>query len=326
MNRLQIQLSTIEAWRSQASVDLEAIVGGFHQLQARVLSVYGEPDDFSIDFYSKSKNAEDENDDPQKSSQGDAEMKDSLNTDASNSDEDDEVLMNGSGASVEVLRQIKELQDGAKDISVITEEGELGDLLDSVATWCIRSFKYLHSPRDIFDKRYYGAYDRFLADGQSLHKKANMQQDAQETDLNGRMGLAWGKLVSDQLKRLHMLKATRDAFKKWCREANSLLTDGKKMTAEKLSDLAERSRNFPAGKHTPAVVDFDCLANSRSTHVSSFFPQQPILSARSAVFQERSTNGQKRRKSCWDLARRSQCKMRKICWKKEKSSKLTRKS
>jgi hypothetical protein len=247
VNRLQIQLSTIEAWRSQASAELETIVGGFHQLQSRVLSVYGEANDFNIDFYSKSKDKDEANNDLEESIES---RSDASKLNGSESD-DEGVLMDGSGSGVEVFRQIKELQDGAKDISVSTVEGEVSDLLDAVATWCIQSFKYLHSPRDIFDKRYFGAYDRFLSDGQSLYKQAGIEQlDVQKTDLRKRICTAWGKLVSDQVQRLLSLKAEREAFKKWCREANSLLSDGKKMTAEKLSDLAQRSRNFPAGKHS----------------------------------------------------------------------------
>ncbi|KAL3925773.1 MAG: hypothetical protein SGILL_000191, partial [Bacillariaceae sp.] len=244
VNRLQIQLSTIEAWRSQASTELESIVGGFHQLQTRVLSVYSEAGEFSIDFYSKSKDSQ--NEDMEDTGEAKSDTADDAAMHGSDS-EDEEVLIGGS-SGVEVLRQIKELQDGAKDISVSTVEGELADVLESVATWCIRSFKYLNAPRDIFDKRYYGAYDRFLSDGQALYKKSGIEKpDPEQDDLSKRMGQAWGKLVSDQLHRLLVLGAERDAFKKWCKEADVLLSDKKKtMTFEKLSSLAERSQTFPS--------------------------------------------------------------------------------
>jgi hypothetical protein len=255
VNRLQIQLSTVEAWRSEASSELENIVGGFHQLQTYILSVYGEPKEFSIDRFTKANDSEDESENSARGdNEDDAEMDEGSYAGETASDlgfqgdtDDDNSLMPKSGAALDVLRQIKELQDGARDIGLVTSEGELGDLLDAVAKWCIRSFKYLNSPREIFDKRFYGAFDRFLSDGESLREKSRMKgPDIQSNELSERLGNAWGVIVSDQLERLHLLKVEREKFKEWCALASLVLSDEKKLTVEKLADLAQKSRNFPA--------------------------------------------------------------------------------
>ncbi len=286
VNRLQVQLSTVAAWRSHAAADLENIIAGFHQLQSRVVSVYGEPEEFHTTT-KESRN----NSNGMKTAR-DNEMHDSGNED--DDDDDDGIFMNGSCSELTVLRQIKELQDSASDICVVTEEGELCDVLESVATWCIRSFKYVNSPRDIFDKRYYGAFDRFLAEGETLCKESGFikADPPQDYNLSNRMGLAWGVLVSDQLQRLNVLKTERESFKEWCREASTILSDEKKMTAEMLYDLAQRSRNFPASKLYLRVY-----APSFSLCATHFLPLPPQLLtwlAGSEDFRGRLLNGLKK--------------------------------
>jgi PLU-1-like protein len=242
VHRLQIQLSTVEAWRSQVSTQLEGIIDGFQKLQSRVRNVYGEAEDFGLEFYAKpSSTFGNPASDPCSSDHGN----DALESDC---DEDD-VLLSTSGSDAEVIRQIKDLQEGAKEICVTTAEGELGDLLENVADWCVRSFKYLNDPKEIFDKRYFGAFDRFLSEGRVLLQKSGTG----DIQLNGngissRVGIAWGVLVSGQLQRLDTLQKEREAFKEWCRVANSVLADAKSLSAGRLCDLANGSRRFPAGK------------------------------------------------------------------------------
>lgn len=272
VNRLQIQLSAVETWRSEASKQLEDIVCGFIHLKSHIDTVYGEAKDYSIDRISETDECDNEimTDKPGSSTSGnlnksmqntDQEVevennlhKGSLSEVDSNvdSEEDTTVTVRGSNSALDVLRLVKELKDVAKDSSVLTPEGETGELLDSVSNWFVKSFKYLNSPREVFDKRFFGAFDRFIVEGESLCSiscgDSAAHYNNSSNELNKRLKGAWGYAVSDQLVRLQILKAERRKFEDWCLRASQILSDEKKLTSEKLVDLAEKSRHFPASK------------------------------------------------------------------------------
>jgi hypothetical protein len=125
----------------------------------------------------------------------------------------------------------------------------MADLLESVSRWCLRSLKYLSSPREVFDKRFFGAFDRFIKEGHKLHEKAKTHAAEPDVETLGEnLGSSWGDTVGDQLERLEILRSEREKFTDWCDLANQILSDEKKMTVEKLHEIAEQSRSFPAGK------------------------------------------------------------------------------
>ena len=109
--------------------------------------------------------------------------------------------------------------------------------------------KYLSSPREIFDKRFFGAFNRFIKEGQDLHEKSkNPTIKSDDSTICENLGSCWGSLVSDQLERLAILRSEREKFTAWCELASQVLADEKKLTVEKLKDIADQSRSFPAGK------------------------------------------------------------------------------
>jgi hypothetical protein len=243
-HRLQLQLNTIDVWRKKVSSQLHLIGEGFQSLQASILSVYGIPEDFGVEYYTKSRNLE-------KGISSDVIVTDSSKEilDDARDDVVDGMWSSASFSGLDVFRQIKDLQEGSKDICVVTSEGELSDLLDAVATWCVRSLKYLHTPRDIFDKRHYVTFDRFLIEGKELITKWEAEDVNQlEDDARTQVSNSWGHLITGQLHRLTTLQRERELFKEWCRAANSLLSDEMRLTADNLSSLAQQSRRFPASK------------------------------------------------------------------------------
>ena len=268
VNRLQIQLNIVATWRSEASKKLQSINSGFNYLKSHVEEVYGEAKDYSIDRISDSSN---DDEDSMSDECGEASNVE-LNKDAEEvfkkadsvgvknnlpeveyivvSHEDDAIADRGSNSSVIVFRLIKEFKEGAKDIGVITVEGEIGDLLDSVSKWCVKSFKYLNTPRDVFDKRYFGAFDRFIVEGEDLcNQQSNYASYSDSSDsLTEQLFGAWGGIIKDQLLRLSILKREREKFEVWCKRATKILSDDKKLTAQKLADLAKTSQHFPASK------------------------------------------------------------------------------
>jgi len=274
VNRLQIQLNAVETWRADALKHLQNIVFGFHSLKSHIDDVYGEAEEYSIDQISETRETDDEtmNDHAETLSReslnmGDQETDSRVNENSSpmtksvsipDSDEDTSMSVRGSDSTLSVLRLIKDLNDEAKGISVITAEGEMGALMDSVSKWCTKSFKYLNAPREIFDKRYFGAFDRFILEGKDLHKISSdagmSSQSGLCSDLSNRLNRAWGGVVNDQLERLSILKVEREKFEDWCERATKILSAERKLTAEKLADLAKDSRNFPANRDLVSKV------------------------------------------------------------------------
>ena len=262
VNRLQDQLNDVEIWRSKASEALHEILVEFSGLKSHIEDVYGEADDYSIDqvsedFVSDEENVKDEIEVSEKS-----ENKDAGDGDNSSDNNSGNVLESRSGGkeevpgsnrgsnSVTVFRLVRELKEETKDISVNTAEGEIADLLDSVSKWCIKSFKYLSTPREVFDKRFFGAFDRFVAEGEELYALSRKSQEYSTfvDGLSEKVFHAWGFIVEKQLVRLNILKKEREKFEAWCRRASQILSDKKHLTAERLADLAKTSRNFPASK------------------------------------------------------------------------------
>lgn len=246
VERLKMQLSIVETWRSEAACELECIVDGFKRLQAHVSVVYNEANQFKVEFYPEEISIKQ---DMMVNWPTTSDALDARDAEVNSvSDADGEDLMTGSGSSVDVFRRIKKLHEGSKDVCVVTSEGKIIDLLETVATWSIRSLKYLSSPREIFEKRYFGSYDRFLEEGEELCSKAGQTLESDFESVEAMMCSSWGQFVSDQLIRLNVLKKEREYFKDWCRAANTVLAHKKKLNPEKLSDLVEKSRRFPASK------------------------------------------------------------------------------
>ena len=270
VNRLQIQLNEVEIWRSEALKALQDILIEFGGLKSHVQDVYGEAKEYSIERISDSCDSDEESVNYQRGESSSI----SLNTDTkdhvegidtngdkaaeamgesiSGSEEDVQASDRGSNSALTVFRLIRELKEETKDISVITAEGEIGELLDTVSKWCIKSFKYLNTPREVFDKRFFGAFDRFITEGENLCVLSfNSESHSNSSDrLSERLFGAWGSVVRDQLLRLTILKREREKFEAWCKHASRVLSDEKKLTAQKLADLAKSSRHFPASKYS----------------------------------------------------------------------------
>lgn len=264
VNRLQIQLNNVENWRSDASKKIQDILVEFNVLKCHVDDIYGEAGEYSIDRISDTCDSDEES----SSDQCGASSSNTFDTDVTINEEQmvtsgdkynvpvaDSVLETpipnrGSNSSLIVFRLIRELEEEANDISVITAEGEIGELLSIVSKWCIKSFKYLNTPREVFDKRFFGAFDRFVLEGEDLCKMSyNSELYSNSADgQSNKLFEAWGGVVKDQLLRLTILKREREKFEVWCKHASHILSDQKKLTAEKLADLAKTSRHFPASK------------------------------------------------------------------------------
>eukprot|EP00980_Cylindrotheca_fusiformis_P010998 scaffold2526_cov131-Cylindrotheca_fusiformis.AAC.14 len=260
VERLRMQLNAIQTWRLNTSHELQRIAYGFVELRESMTSAYGLPSEFRLDRFSKLAGWDGQGHGPEDESGRDfetVELEDQpLKTTGSVDMVSSAALSSDTAAFIasgreekggsDVHRMIRDLRDSAKRNGVMTVEAEIADLLERVSRWCLRSLKYLNSPREVYDKRFFGAFDRFLGEGNELVEKYESNQKESERTSYESLASSWSGMVVDQLERLRVLRSDRAKFIQWCEVANKMLSDEKKLTIEKLKDLAEKSRCFPA--------------------------------------------------------------------------------
>ena len=286
VNRLQIQLSEVQEWRAKARQELEEILNGFQKLRLVVDDMYGPPCEYSRNNNDEKSDTSDDEDgsneadrkdgnssrEEKKSAEG---VRECETSSTAGSDHDSESLTRLGSGQCNVNQLIKNYNKEAKSFGVLSGEVEAGDQLERISTWCVRSLKYLITQRDIFDKRYFGAFDRFIAEGKSLtatpeadSTKARISLD--DTAFAEKLNSTWGAFVFDQLRRLEVLIADRERFMLWCDSADAALfsANDKRPGLDVLKDIADKSRDFPSGK--TFLLEY-CLRFSYCTLMSTVF-------------------------------------------------------
>lgn len=262
---LQEQAKSVQTWQARASADLERILVGFQQLQDAVTETYGLPAEFTRDL--SKDDIHNEKDDPQpnttapdtipidddetdfveeKKAGEDMSQCETESTVASEYDLSLSCIGNGD-CNVHVL--IRAFCKDAKYSCISTPEGETAAQLEIVSRWCIRSLKYLDNPKDVFDKRFFGAFDRFVAEGNDLVKLAasGTEDTPDGEDLLHRLCSRWGTLLSEQVERLHVLLSERERFVAWCKSVEqALASEDRRPSIDKLKELTEKSHDFPS--------------------------------------------------------------------------------
>ena len=264
VNRLQIQLSEVQEWRAKARQELEEILNGFQQLRLVVDDMYGPPSEYSRNNDDKAEVNDDDNDDGDNETNaknGNASREEKKNAEETSStagsEQDAEGMSQLGSGKCNVNQLIKNYHREAKSFWVISGEVEAADLLERISIWCVRSLKYLISQRDVFDKRFFGSFDRFITEGKELTAAAagdssKVRISLEDTAFAEKLNSIWGAFVSDQLKRLEVLLVDRERFMSWCDSADeALFSVEKRPSLEVLKDIADKSRDFPSGKIFP---------------------------------------------------------------------------
>lgn len=262
VNRLQIQLSEVQEWRAKARQELEEILSGFQKLRLVVDEMYGLPSEYSRNNDDSKEDASDDDEarsesrlDSGNSSREEKRTTEGETSSTAASEQDSESLTRLGNGQCNVNQLIKNYNKEAKSFGVLSGEVEAGDQLERISTWCVRSLKYLVTQRDVFDKRFFGAFDRFIAEGRNLcsspeadSTKARIILDDKE--FADKLNSTWGAFVSDQLRRLEVLIVDRERFMSWCDSAEATLNSAKEKRPglEVLKDITDKSRDFPSGK------------------------------------------------------------------------------
>ena len=263
--RLQEQGRLVEEWQAGASTELDGILVGFRYLREAINETYGPPSEYSR---ARSSDIQDDDDtkenidgefDSDKSELSDCEEEKKANEDqcdatvsTATSEQDINALAHLGSGDCNVQALIKKFCNDSKIACIVTPERETADHLETVSRWCMRSLKYLENPRDVFDQRFFGAFDRFIAEGTALTREAEASTGTEaysqaNSGLLTRLQSEWSGIVSDQLERLRVLLTDRKEYTVWCKRADQLLAaEDRRPTLEKLNELAEKSREFPS--------------------------------------------------------------------------------
>lgn len=256
---IQNQLQMIHQWQAGVAKAQEDILLGFTQLRDAVNEVYGLPADFVRDQskdITMARTVEsvvnggvvkvvDEADARLPATNADeASVTETIST--FGSDEGNfGVLSHFLTSENNVHALIRNFAKDADAACVDTPERELALKLEVVSRWFLGSMKYLECQRDVFDKRFFGAFDRFISEGRDLLKPDKTLSNAKDSDLSSRVRAAWECVVRDQLTRLEIILAERDRFVAWCSTAKKFLSEDKKLTIEKLREIAKKSSEYP---------------------------------------------------------------------------------
>lgn len=285
VNRLQIQLSAVQEWRAKARQDLEEISTGFQQLRRVVDEMYGPPSAYSRSNNSDKGETDEDKEDGKSERETNEEKKDTEDmsvcdtSSMAESEQDTDGLPQLGKGSCNVHLIIKAYRREAKSFGVVSGEVEAADQLDKISTWCVRSLKYLITQRDIFDKRFFGAFDRFITEGQELVAPPLEDATSATISLDDKpfaetLNASWKAFVRDQLQRLETLLIDREQFISWCNKSDELLfTEDKRPSLAVLKEVTDQSRAFPSGEceNTPRSLSVICFFHANFLLLRLFF-------------------------------------------------------
>ena len=174
----------------------------------------------------------------------------------SNSFATDDALRSGTTTpSSEVLEQnafplVANFIRSSKAMAVLTPESLLSEELAGAMTWLSKSFKFLSSNSEAYDRKNSSALDRLIKSGQSLLKfRGSVQEIPEDPALVDGLRECWASVVSDDLDKLVDLKERRSQFFDWCEKADETISDpDSKIPIDTLKKLDEESLAFPSSK------------------------------------------------------------------------------
>jgi hypothetical protein len=117
-------------------------------------------------------------------------------------------------------------------------------------SWLAKSFKFLSSNTEAYDRKNSSALDKLIKSGQSLLKfKSSVQEIPEDSTLVDNLRECWASIVSDDLDKLVELKDKRSKFFDWCEKTDEIFSDvDTKIPIETLQKLDDESLAFPSSK------------------------------------------------------------------------------
>jgi hypothetical protein len=268
VDRLTKQLEDARHWQREAHKELQEITNGFQGLRQAVDLVYGPPEE----FYSEETRANDKSSNaksdstaesmahseqkypsttqPEETSAELASQNDSASV--SGSEVDTKSLSKLGGGGGRLQKMISSLLKDARNKGVYTAEEQAAELLDKIVKWCVKSMSYIDSTDDVYDKKEFAPFDKFIEAGRELldfRETFAKEIDSVDNTLVLDLTTSWTELVSDQLVRLQALQSHRDKFIEWTKAAEAILSGKeKRATLDEIKAIYEESNEYPYGK------------------------------------------------------------------------------
>jgi hypothetical protein len=137
-----------------------------------------------------------------------------------------------------------------KTMNVLTPESYVADELGGVMSWLDKSFKFLSSRSDAFDRKNSSTLDKLIKSGQSLLRfKSSVKEIPEDPTLVDNLRDRWVEVLNEDLDKLVDLKEKRSKFFEWCEKADEIISDeDTKIPIEVLQKLDGESASFPSSK------------------------------------------------------------------------------
>jgi len=277
--QLEESLSAIRSSQSRAAQDLTNICDSFDRLRQDLSDAYGPPSEFSQHRAKRKTSTGDSNtietddkDDTAIVADGEGDSVDSPGeVDSASSTSGSSIADNGTTKTDWQLLIKAFLRENGRFSCIVTPIGETAGQLETISRWCAKSIQHLETQRNVFDKRFFGAFDRLVSEGTNLFKlsceksseRINNGEETSAPDgtssspvfnssdtkhklLLRRLCSSWGGVIADQNARLYTLMAERKQFCEWCDNAEQILfsNDGKTTSIKKLTQLSAESYKF----------------------------------------------------------------------------------
>jgi hypothetical protein len=246
--QLSEQLRAVQEWRDRATSALEQIRLAYNNLHASLRDAYGPPSEFSSALRKSEGSPSADTNRPIEVGKGGDDVT------VSSASSESETIARFNSDETGVLALSSSFLKESQSVAIRTPEGDCAVALDAVSRWLAKSVKYLESHRDVFDKRFFGAFDRFLGEGRELVASVSCQTPASGASaLLAQLNDAWRSVVSDQMERLGAILKERERYTSWCEAANVAIEE-RKLSMDKLRDLSRQSLSFPIVCDTIAKV------------------------------------------------------------------------
>ena len=278
LERINMQLSSIQSWRLQAHATLGEITISLTELRKERTRHLGPPEDFlsspaaifvdiedcdeaKADYQSRDSNAREKLDAVKKEASMDV---DPQNDVVSHEDQASTQRSNGNEvASAHVM--IANFLRGAQAQEVYTLEEELAELLGKVSEWLAKAAFFILKPARIFKRGNFKEFDEFIDNAKYLLLTAESPDLLHGIEIDGvkvpsDLTTTWSSLVRDEKIRLEKLKDRRDQFKDWEERIHEILMeDEKRLSLDVLKGLLKEGDIYPkaadAVKKLQAIVD-----------------------------------------------------------------------
>jgi len=241
---LKRQIDATREWQAQAASTLREVERAIAQTRMSITGEFGIPEEFSratVAIHSSS-------------------LEGSL---------DETKGGNTQGFVTKLKSLVKTFVDTCSTQHVSTDESRIAAKLEAVLRWFSKFLHFLEHTEEIFNKSSFALLDRLYKDGQGLVNHATTSPVLQSVVDDVRA--AWKQLISDQLHRLSVLIADKNAFVSWI-DAFVLRTRDKKPTLDKLLLLKAESESFPC--HLDEVKKLQLIVSKAESFIAL---TEPVL-------------------------------------------------